>query len=297
MSELESAEPQAPGRRKEKARWNLKNWTMGMAVLSCVVAVFAVVAQLMARSTPAEAPSEAPVAGPLVDPHKQELDYVVNHIGTLVPEAESLLKRYAAAKSPAEVLPLIRNAGTVGPRMTPRWKSWGEGPALASGEAIDNIIEYKTAWPSLLLKGKRSNFDPFEFHFVREAGVLKIDWEASEGMGDCSVVELRAGFKADNSVVRVKVTPSNFYTPVFPESGFRSYQLSDSSRYEFVWAFAPLGSPEAAFLSEMLNEDSRILKNKGSKVVALTLKLSGPKSEGAKIFLINEVLHKGWVTP
>jgi hypothetical protein len=181
--------------------------------------------------------------------------------------------------------------------MTARWKPWGGGAALASGEEVKNFIEHKTAWPSLVMEGKKGDFTAFDVHFVREAGLLKIDWEASEGVGDCSVLDLREGFKADNSVVRVKVVASNFYTTMFPESEFRSYQLSDSSRYEFVWAFAPIGSPEAEFLSKVLNEDSMILRDEDSKVVPLTLKLSGPKAAGVKIFLITGILQKGWVTP
>jgi hypothetical protein len=295
MSEVGPAEARAP--RKRGKRWNLKNWTLGMAIGSCVVAAVAVFAQLMARSAPAASANDTPAAAAPMDPHRQEIDYLVSHVGTLVPEAEELLQRYAAAKSPADVLPLIRNAGTVGPRLAARWKPWGEGPVLAYGEKVENTVEYKAAWPSILFRGKKSNFDPFELHFVREAGVLKIDWEASEGMGDCSIKDLQDGFKAENAVVRAKVTSSNFYTPLYPESGFRSYQLSDFSRYDFVWAFAPLNSPEAAFLSEALDEDSKILKDKKNKMAMVTLKLSGPKAQGAKIYLVTGVLHKGWVTP
>lgn len=299
MSELGPAEAQVPWRHKKRGRWNLKSWTVGMSIGSCAVAAIAVVAQLVARKAPAAAPVQAPVVEEPVNPHKQEVDYLVNHVGTLVPEAESLLQRYAAAKSPAEVLPLIRRADSVGPKLTAKWKPWGEGPALASSEKVENIVEYTTEWPSLLLRGKKSNFDPFELQFVREQGVLKIDWEASEGMGDCSVADLQGGFMADNATVRAKITPANFYTPAFPEGGFRSYQLSDFSRYDFVWAFAPVGSPEAEFLSEALDEDSKILsrRDQDQKVVPLTLKLSGPKAEGVKIFLITGILHKGWVTP
>lgn len=299
MSEVEPAAPAAPWRgKKKRGKWDLKTWTVGMAIGSCAVAAAAVVTQLVVRKAPA-APVEAPVVQAPVDPHRQEVDYLVSHTATLLPEAEELLQRYAAAKSPAEVLPLVRHADTVASRLAAKWKPWGEGPALATGEEVENIVEYKAAWPSLLLRGKKSNFDPFEFQFVRENGVLKIDWEASEGMGDCNMTDLQEGFKADNATVRVKVVPSNFYTPLFPESGFRSYQLSDLTRYEFVWAFAPLGSPEALVLSQALDEDSKIIskRERNERVARLTLKLSGPKAEGAKIFLITGVLHQGWVTP
>lgn len=303
MSEMEPSEPQlhVPRRRKKRwdlKSWDLKNWTAVMAVGSCVVAAFAVVAQLRTRAAPKDDPAETALAGtPAIEPQKAELDYLVNNVGTLTPEAEGLLRRYAAAKSPAEILPLVRKAAVVGPKLNAKWKPWGEGEMFASADKLETIVEYRTDWPSFMVRGKKSNLDPFEFHFVREAGVLKIDWEASEGMGDCSISDLKSGTPVDNAVVRAKVIPSNFYTPVFPESGFRSYQLSDSSRYEFVWAFAPIGSPEAEFLSNALNEDSSILRDEDSKVVPLTLKLSGPKAAGVKIFLITGILQKGWVTP
>ncbi len=299
MSEVEPAvaAPAAPPRGKKQRKWDLKSWTVGMAIGSCVIAATAVVAQLAARKAPA-ATVQAPVVAAPVDPYRQEVDYLVNHVATLLPEAEDLLQRYATAKSPAEVLPLVRHAEAVGARLTAKWKPW-EGSLLAPGEKIENIVEYKAAWPSMLLRGKKGNFEDFEFQFVREDGVLKIDWEASEGMGDCSVVDLEQGFKAENATVRVKVTPSSFYTPMFPESGFRSYQLSDLTRYEFVWAFAPVGSPEAEFLSKALDEDSKILSKREleERVVRVTLKLNGPMAAGTKIFLVTGVLHKGWVTP
>ena len=294
MSELDPAGPLPPSRREK--RHNLKLWTLGMAIGSCAVAAVAVIAHLSTRKAPATAGSaqEAVPQAPR-DRDAEELDYLVSHTGTLFPAALELLDQYAAATSIAEVLPLLRNPDKIRDKLEKKWRPWGTKPTFAIGMEIEQLVDSKSTWPSLLLKGKDGNFAPFEVQVVRVDGVLKIDWEATQGFGDVSIAELQAGTRVDNSIVRAKVSPSQFFTSEFPEKTHRSYQLTDLSGNDFVWAFVPRESAQASFLKSHLYENSRFLPV--DKAVPVTLKLTGPAANGQKVFLITEILHKGWITP
>lgn len=267
-----------------------------MAVGCCLVAILAVVGQLMVRNGKSAAPEPAAeIAVEAPDPRALEFEYLVDQAGPLTEEAEDLLNRYVSAGSAADVLPLIRNAGTIGPRLAGQWRPWGANPPFAKGVNIETLVTDDTVIPSLVSKGSKGDLGPFGFYFVRESGRLKIDWEASEGAGDLRLEELRAGVAAENGMVRVKVRPGNFYTPEFPDTSFRSYQLTDLSGDQFVWALAPLDSEVAAFLKSALNEGSHLLAP--TTEYDVTLRLTGPKQKGANLFMITEILHKGWVSP
>ncbi|WP_367870147.1 hypothetical protein [Luteolibacter sp. Populi] len=294
MNEVGPAGPLPPSRREK--RRNLKFWTLGMAVGSCVLAVVAVIAHLATRNATATAAAtldtvpEAPQ-----DRHVEELNYLLSHTGTLFPAAMEVLDKYAAATSTAEVLPLLRNPDKIRDKLEKKWRPWRTKPIYAVGQEIGQFVDSESAWPSLVLKGQNGDFEAFEIRVVRVDGGLKIDWEASQGLGDVSVAELQAGAKADKVIVRAKISPAQFFTPEFPESAYRSYQLTDLSGYDFVWAFVPQESAEASFLQSVLSENSRFLPV--DKASAITLKLTGPPAGGQKAFLITEILHKGWVSP
>ena len=150
--------------------------------------------------------------------------------------------------------------------------------------------------PALLLSGTQADFSRFEITFVRQDHHLKLDWEASYGIGDAQLSELRKSKSVVKAAkVRVMVQPGGFYTPEFPESEYRSYQLIDAGRDEFVWAFVRHTSPTAATLESEFNESSLLLEKTAQ--ISATLRISGPLREGVNLFEITEMLHKGWVSP
>ncbi|WP_035611576.1 hypothetical protein [Haloferula sp. BvORR071] len=294
MSEVGPAEPRVS--RSQAKRRNITRWTVGMGIGTCALVAVAVVAQLKGRNAQSASPQVAPVEiQAKLDPRAEERAYWLNNFESLFPQAVELLKRYAAAKSADEVLPLIRHADRVHDQVLANWRPWGSDEFLAYGTKVSNFIEDNPAWESLTLVGKKGNFEPFEVKIVREGSELKVDWEATCGEGDFTVAQLHAGSKAKDSLVRVKVSPAKLFTPDYPEADYYSYQLTDLTGEDFVWAFVPKSSPEAEFLRKDLDENSRILS--AAKSVPLILKVTGPHAPGVNVFLITEVLHKGWVTP
>lgn len=293
MSVAGPAGPYVP-RRRTKSR-NLTLWTTWMAAGTCAAAVAAVAGLMIAGNNKPSAPETGMtfVAKTALDQEKQSF---LEDSPAVAREAEALLRRYAAARSAAEVLPLVRQPEAVKERLETLWKPWGSEPALAAGSAVESAILGDEGRPALVLSGRKGDFSRFHTVFIREGGQVKLDWEASEGIGEVQVAALREGHKVvKDALVRAIVRPGGFYTPEFPEQEYRSYQLLDASSQEFVWAFVRLDSPAAAALTAEFNEGS-VLLEKTAEVRAV-VKVSGPLREGVNLFVITEMLHKGWVTP
>ena len=290
LNEVGPAAPYVPRRRRK--RRSLTAWTVWMAAGTCTLAVAAVAGVMAVRSKQAQEPEPAMVFAPQ-ESFGEENAYFLEHAATLTREAEALLDQYAAATSLDEVLPLVRDATRVKERLKALWRPMG---ALSQGQRVETLISDSEVRPALILKGRTADFTPFEMVFVRESGHLKIDWEASQGIGEAQLSELRASKTVVTAAkVRVVVQPGAFYTPEFPESDYRSYQLLDAAGAEFVWAFVRRSSPTAELLEAEFNESSVLLEKIAS--IPATLRISGPLREGVNLFEITEMLHKGWVSP
>jgi hypothetical protein len=289
INEVGPAAPYVPRRRNERS---LALWTVWMAAGTCTLAVAAVAGVMAARAKQAQGPEPAIAFAPL-ESFGDDKVYFLEHSGELAREAEKLLGQYAAASSPEAVLPLVRDASRVKERLEALWKPLG---ALSPGKPLEALISDNDLRPALILKGDTADFTRFEMVFVRENGHLKIDWEASYGIGDAQLSELR---KSKNVVkgakVRVVVQPGGFYTPAFPETEFSSYQLLDAAGEEFVWGFVRKSSSTANRLEAEFNQSSVLLEKTATNPA--TLRISGPLHEGLNLFEITEMLHKGWVSP
>lgn len=288
MSELEPAAPQlADSCPKQR---NLATWTLWMAVGTVVLAVLAVMAM-----SPNDDAAEEPVNIIATEQFLgEEKTYLLENGPRLTREAEAILKKYSEAKSPAEVLPLVRDASRVKDRLTLLWKPMG--PLSSSQPVETRFTDNDSVRPALLLRGETADHSRYEMTFIREDGQLKLDWEASMGIGDVQLAELRKSRSVvKDAKVRVTVKSESFYTSDFPESDYRSYQLSDADREEFVWAFVRRSSPTGERLAREFNESSMVLEEVSE--FPATLRISGPQAEGVHLFEITDLLHKGWVSP
>ncbi len=292
MSTAGPADPYVP--RGSRARRGATRWMVWMSVATCAVTVAAVGALMATRKNlPEKVRDVVPVKE--VDASEAERNYFLVHSAEVAAKAEKILERYAAAGSVEEALPLVRDGERVRPRMMEHWTSWGSSPAFEKGPALEHFVLDETGRPALGLSGRKSDFSRFEACFVQEQGQLKLDWEASYGIGDVQVAELRTGKAVKDQMVRVVIRPGNFYTPEFPEAEFRSYQLLDKDGENFVWAFARFSTPVAALLEKEFNESSILLEK--VRDLRATVQVSGPMGERVNLFLLTEMLHKGWVTP
>jgi hypothetical protein len=289
ISEVGPAAPYVPRRHKER---NLTIWTVWMAAGTCVLAVAGVAGVMASKAKRAQEPQPAIVFAPEKS-FGDEKSYFLEHMNEIAQEAEKLLGQYAKATSPDEVLPLVRDGSRVKDRLKALWQPLGP---LSESVSVEPIYVDSEVRPSLVLKGRTATFAKFDIVFVRENGHLKIDWEASNGIGDAQLSELRKSNAVVKSAkVRVVVQPREFYTPEFPEADYSSYQLVDATGEEFVWAFVRRGSRTADQLEAEFNQSSVLLEKTAANPA--TLRISGPLHAGVNLFEITEMLHKGWVSP
>lgn len=295
MSEAGPAVPQEPDRRRKRRR-GLGHWTAWMAGTTVVLAVAVVIGMTIAGKRR----NAGRDAGRLyefepVTTLDSDHQYFLEHAGDLIVEAEGILDRYAAATTAAEVLPLVRDRDRVKERLESLWRAWGAERRFAPGEEIGSYIIDPPPLPAIGLSGRKGDFSRFEMVFVREGGQVKLDWEASEGIGEVQIADLQAGTGSGSGVVRAVVQPSTHFTAAFPEAEFRSYRLADASGDHFVWGFARQGSAVEAALNAEFNEGT-VLMEKSSELRA-TLRLAAAPGRGTMCHEITEMLHKGWVSP
>lgn len=297
-SEVAPASPAQPSEKRGKKRRGLQHWTLWMAAACVGITILAVGAVMfhkkssaLASPPPHAAPEEAPV---VLTPEEIERDFFVSHASELISASESILRRYAAARSAEEVLPLVRDPERVRASLSAKWKPWGVEPPFASSP-ITGGVDATGLRPNITLMGSKGDYSGFEAFFVRENGKVVLDWEATAGIGDLQIPELKAGAGAKNSVVRGFLYPSDFFTSEYPEGEYASYKLTDASGENVVWLYAAAGSEVAEQLKTELNEGSYLIER--SSRLAGTFKVSGPGTPGGDRYLITEMLHKGWVSP
>jgi len=291
INEVGPAAPYVPRRRRKE--WSLKLWTVAMAAGTCALTVAAVAGVMSMKSKKAQEPEPAIVFTP-EEVFGEEKGYFLDHASELTREAEAILAQYAVASSPEAVLPLVRDASRLKERLKALWKPMG---GLSASQSVESVVSDNEVRPTLILKGDTATFEPFQLVFVREKDQLKIDWEASYGIGDAQMSELRKSKSVvKGTKVRVVIqSGGGFYAPEFPESDFVSYQLLEAGGEDFVWGFVRRSTPTAARLEAELNESSILLEKTAANTA--TLRISGPMREGVNLFEITEMLHKGWVSP
>lgn len=293
MSEVGPALPQVESSRRKRRR-GLADWTRWMSLATVSLAAAVVVGMTIAGKHRNEDRSD--VGGYVFEPETKldhDQQFFLENAGDLIEEARGMLERYANATTVDEVVPLIRGGERVKDRLERLWGPWGTETHFAAGEEVGNYILDDVKRPAIGLVGRKGDFSRFEVVFVREGGSMKLDWEASQGIGEIQIRELQAG-SAAGGLVRAVVTLSTFHTADFPESEFHSYQLADAGGDHFIWGFARHGSPVAAAFEAEFNEGSVLLEK--STEVRATMRLAA-STGGGKYHEITEMLHKGWVSP
>ena len=209
--------------------------------------------------------------------------------------ARSLLTLYARATTPEAVLPLIADAPRLLQRITQAWHPW-QAPAdwQPAREATWQVSSEGDRGHGCL-SGRKPDFTPYRAFFVREGEALRIDWEATEGLGEATFAMLATG-RGTGGIIRSYVTPENFYSLVFPETGFRSYKLLAADREQILWGYVKLDDPAAAELLKVFNTTENDAGTPTEQ--AIILRLTPPPAGAQKNqWIIGEMLHIDWVLP
>jgi len=285
-------ELQGEGQDWGQTRPHPLRWLVMAGVLVGGVLVAALATQELLRTPKAKART----AGlELVEPTQVEPMQGFELDGPSEENARALLAAYAVATTPKAVIPLIRNAPRLTQRLTQNWHAWQVPANWLPAHNATWQISAAGGRNHGCLSGRKPDFTPYQVFFVREGEALRIDWEATEGLGDATFATLARG-RGMGGTIRTYATPENFYSLVFPETEFRSYKLLAADHEQVVWGYVKLGDPAAAALLKVF--ESAMNNGELPAEQAITLRLTPPPAGAQKNqWLIGEMLHIDWVSP
>jgi len=232
---------------------------------------------------------DIPVDAPLEEVAGFELD------SSSEADARKLLATYAKATTVEEVLPLIRSGQALADRLKRDWQPWRlapdwQPPVLAVWE-----VSAEGGRSRGLLRGNRPDLSRFRAYFVREDDALKLDWEATAGLGDASFETLQKGMGTGGKL-RAYVKLDNYYSQLLPEDAYHSFRLLAPDGEQVIWGYSKQGTPADAALLKIFN--TSLIDGEAKSELPITLRLEpGPENCQKNQWLIGEMLHIDWVSP
>ncbi|MCF7674408.1 MAG: hypothetical protein K9N23_17100 [Akkermansiaceae bacterium] len=290
--------PKETGHQKEEhLEWGTKQrhpirWLIGSALGVVLLLVIAVIVQALWLRDPPELPPEAVQLDretPLDEVEGFELD------GTSEHESRALFNVYAKANSPEDVLPLIRDREALEGKVRRDWRPWGTPPGWEGPFKAGWDIRHENGRGFGVLSGNLPDFKPFRAFFIREDGVLKLDWEASLGLGDSSFEMLQRG-SGSGGIIRAYAKPDWYFSKVLPEDRYHCFKLIAPDQQEVIWAYTVLDSEADTGIMAFFPSGGVLVADYSELPVTLRL---APAPVGAQKnqWLITEMLHNEWVSP
>jgi hypothetical protein len=281
------------GREWGRSRKQSVRWLVGTGVAVAALVVVAMMMLPLINKSNAARPNEG---GPAMVPENQDTAIeALNAMLVLQPEAEQVFRKFASAMIADDVLPLVREPGTVGPLIRQSFrpgrisKSWVPGDDTEWSVFETGGVQYG------ILQGTLPDFTRFSAYLVLSNGRLLLDWKATTGYGTATFDDL-SNQQGDPSEIRAVIVPSGFHTTVFPEAEMRCYKVVSPDNETYVWGYARSGGPAAATLSRLFPNGEIIQEGNPPQRVALRLE-RGPSGSLPNQWLIAEVLQKDWLIP
>lgn len=270
---------------KQSVRWLLGS---GLAVTGIIVACMLLLPSVnksnakSTRDTITAVPAEEPVP---------PLDLLL----PLQADAEQLFRVYARSAVADDFIPYLRDSKQVEhlvrakPVIPKVSKDWVPGPNTEWRVIDGKDIGYG------ILEGKLPDFTPFRAYTVLSGNHLLLDWKATSAYGTATFRELEKQ-QGDPGEIRGFMLPSRFYTHVFPEQEYLSYQLLSPDREIAIWVYAKRNSPAGAGIADLFKTGDII--QSAPDEAAVTLRLAHPPEGGQpNQWLVAEFLHGDWILP
>ena len=154
--------------------------------------------------------------------------------------AEPLAKAFLEAASVEDILPLVRDPETAGPRIR---AAHPDGSIMPLGLAKFNVQQSVIHSDGLYqVTVETSDYEMRPMTFVRSGEGLLVDWEAWVGWSEMGWREFLDGKPEDPKVFRVLVRQADYYNFGFSdEDTWRSYQLESPDRDHSIYGYAERG--------------------------------------------------------
>jgi hypothetical protein len=219
----------------------------------------------------------------------------VNALIAKQPEAEQMFRSYLTAKVPGEALPLLLNADSISDVFRKNWKQSGVGKDWAPSPDTEWQVMKSGTRPYALLEGTLPDFSKFSACFVTQHGKLLLDWKATTGYGTATFDELSKK-QGDPREIRGHLSQTNFYTTIWPEDEYQSYQLLAPVGETSVWCYARRTEKAGGVCADLLRTGEILDQAQGSRKITVHL-APGPTGALPNQWQIMEVVHTDWLTP
>lgn len=199
--------------------------------------------------------------------------------------AEPLARKFLAAKSVDEMLPLVRNPDIAAPRMRGFYQ---EGKIKPLGMAEFNTTSFVTRMGSAMCVQIRTvDFEDRFLAFFETEGGLRIDWESWAGWSGMPWEEFMAAKPATAHVFRVKLSIVDYYNMAFTDDAkWQSFFLESPDGSQALYGYAENGSTLAASLKP----------SSDMKWIPLTLSLKyPPNATSPNQVIIEKLISESWV--
>lgn len=296
--ELPAREPEDIARRGEGKEWGRSRsqsfrWILGTGA---GVATMVVVAMMMLPSINKSNAAREGEGGPILAPEEDvKGSEALNAMLSRQPEAEQLFKRYASALIADDALPLLRNPESVESFFRASFrpgivsKDWVPGDDTQWSVYEAEGVQYG------ILEGTLPDFNKFQAYMIFSGNQLYLDWKASTAHGSATFEELSKQ-EGNPAEIRAMISPAGFYTAVFPEAEYQSYQFVSADKEQAIWCYARKDDRANAALAPLFK--TGIIVNSAPEQLKVTLRLErGPDGALPNQWVIAEMLHKDWLIP
>jgi len=208
-------------------------------------------------------------------------------------EAEQLFRGFASASIVEDILPLVRDEAAVAPlirslhrpaRVTKAW--------LPPDSTRWNVIA-NDGRPFAMLEGTLPDFSKFSAYCVLSANQLRLDWKATTGYGTATFEELTRG-QGDPTEIRARILLAPFYTAIYPEAEFQSYQLISPDGSQAIWGYTHRGEAVDGMLGKLF-QGGDILEST-SEPPKITVRLAqGPAGSLPNQWVIAVMWNMDWI--
>jgi len=290
-AEWEGKEVELGSSEKKSIRWLI---TAGIGVASMVVTSLLLLPIINDSNAVVPRPSDLLLTVDTGEASVEGID-VLNRMVPLRTQAEQIYRAFASAGIIDDFLPLIRDAKSLEAliRKTPHTakisKAW-----LPSENCTWNVFDSEGV-PCGILEGALPDQSSFGACFVMQANRLLLDWKATVGFCTATYDELLEGY-GDGSEIRGWIIPTDYYTAIFPEADFQSYQLLSPDKQNTIWCYARRKSTENMHLAPLFPQSTIIESPNEPAKITISLEHSRPGSL-LNQWLIVKVLHKEWISP
>lgn len=222
---------------------------------------------------------------PVVAAKKADLVVGKRSEASILTEAEPLTRKFLAAKTVSELLPLIRHPEITEPRMR---AFYPDGKIEALGMSKFNssgAISVRDKLASLMVTTRDQIEKPLAFLETPQG--LKIDWESWAGWSEMSWEKFLSTKPSTAQVFRVTVSAVDYYNFDFSDEGkWQSYRLISPDEEHSLYGYVEKGSTLDQKVS--LTEDAKVAK------LMLSLKFPIEAVSSGQVEIVGFVTE-GWV--